>query len=108
MDSSLSFKKLLLQSLVLFSPSLIAAQNTAQDTTADSLQSCLTTAGVRNIIDADSTWSTEAVAWQLCFEPDPASIAYPSDRDQLASSLACARAASVKVSALAGGHSFAA
>lgn len=39
-------------------------------------------------------------------EADPACLAYPADRAQLASSLECARSNDVKVSALRGGHSF--
>jgi FAD/FMN-containing dehydrogenase len=102
MDSSHSFKQLFIQSLILLTPAFAAAQNTT------ALQACLTAAGVQNIIEGDSTWSTETAAWQLRLKPDPAAMAYPADKAQLASSLACAREASVKVSALAGGHSFAA
>ncbi|KAH9214255.1 FAD binding domain-containing protein [Leptodontidium sp. 2 PMI_412] len=102
MDSSLSFKRLLVQSLLFLTPSLALAQSP--------LSACLTDAGVRNIVDTDSTWATEITPWQLRLrtEVDPAAMAYPTDKVQLASSLACARNASVKVSALAGGHSFAA
>ncbi|KAH6715740.1 hypothetical protein BKA61DRAFT_719769 [Leptodontidium sp. MPI-SDFR-AT-0119] len=102
MDSSLSFKRLLVQSLLFLTPSLALAQSP--------LSACLTDAGVRNIVDTDSTWATETTPWQLRLrtEVDPAAMAYPTDKVQLASSLACARNASVKVSALAGGHSFAA
>ncbi|KAH7317902.1 hypothetical protein BKA65DRAFT_109800 [Rhexocercosporidium sp. MPI-PUGE-AT-0058] len=99
MDSSLSFKRLLAYSLLLLTP-LALAQSP--------LSSCLTDAGVRYIVDTDSTWATETSPWQIRLkaEVDPAAMAYPTNKIQLASSLACARNASVKVSALAGGHSF--
>ena len=100
MDSSLSFKRLLVQSLLLLAPSIALAQA--------SLSSCLTDAGVRNIVSADTTWAAETTPWQLRLKPEvnPAAMAYPTDKVQLASSLACARNASTKVSCLAGGHSF--
>ncbi|PVH78519.1 Glucooligosaccharide oxidase [Cadophora sp. DSE1049] len=100
MDSSLSFKRLLVHSLFLLTPSLTLAQSP--------LSSCLTDAGVRNIINTDTTWATETTPWQLRLKPEvnPAAMAYPTDKAQLASSLACARNASTKVSCLAGGHSF--
>ncbi|KAK0111695.1 hypothetical protein ONS95_002039 [Cadophora gregata] len=100
MNSSLSLKGLLVHSLLLLTPALTLAQSP--------LSSCLTDAGVRNIIDTDTTWSTETTPWQLRLKPevDPAAMAYPTDKAQLASSLACARNASTKVSCLAGDHSF--
>jgi hypothetical protein len=102
MDSPHSLKQIFFQSLLILTPALSLAQNTT------SLQSCLSAAGVRNIVDGDSGWSTETAAWQLRIKPDPACMAYPADKSQLASTLSCARKSSVKVSALAGGHSFAA
>lgn len=98
MATSGFLKRILLRSILL--STLVAAQNTT------SLQSCLTAAGVRNILDGDSTWANETVSWQLRYKPEPAAMAYPSDQTQLAASLACAREAGVKVSPLCGGHSF--
>ncbi|KAH8674607.1 hypothetical protein BGZ60DRAFT_526564 [Tricladium varicosporioides] len=73
-----------------------------------SLTACLIDAGISTVIDTNVAWENSTRAWALRFKPDPAAVAYPSNRAQLASTLGCARNSSVKVSALAGGHSFAA
>ncbi|KAH8667900.1 hypothetical protein BGZ61DRAFT_364993 [Ilyonectria robusta] len=103
MDSLLSFKRLAVASLVCLAPSFSAAQNGATDS---ALQSCLTNAGVRNIINSDSTWATEVVQFQKRITPNPACIAFPETNDEIALSLDCARNASVKASALGAAHSF--
>jgi hypothetical protein len=93
-------RSLLIHSLLLLSSTFVAAQNTT------SLQSCLTGSGIRNIAEGDSTWTSETQSWQLRIKPEPTSVAYPSDQEQLAATLVCARNATAKVSPLAGGHSF--
>lgn len=102
MDSSLSLKRII-KSLILLAPALV----TAQDSKAAELQSCLTAAGVENIIEGASTWANATASFQKRITPDPAAVAFPKDQDQLAASLGCARNASVKVSQLGGSHSFA-
>ncbi|KAJ4251435.1 hypothetical protein NW762_011418 [Fusarium torreyae] len=82
----------------------MAANN--YDNTAIALQSCLDDAGVRNIIKSDDTWTENTVQFQKRLKPDPACIAFPKDRDQVAKCLKCARKVSVKVTALGPGHSF--
>jgi hypothetical protein len=52
MDSSRSFKQFLLGAVLFLVPALVSAQNTT------SLSSCLTAAGVRNILDGDSIVAT--------------------------------------------------
>lgn len=103
MDSSRSFKRLFVQSLLLLAPALAAAQ----DSKAAELQSCLTAAGIENVIEGADTWTDATAVFQKRLTPDPAAVAFPQDRDQLAASLGCARNASVKVSQLGGSHSFA-
>lgn len=105
MNSSRSFKRFIAQSLLLLTSTLAAAQDTPGN--AAELQSCLTAAGIENIIEGGSTWDNKTVQFQKRITPDPAAIAYPRDQDQLAASLSCARDASVKVSQLGGSHSFA-
>lgn len=58
MDFSLSLRNVLTQSLFFLAPALIAAQATP-------LSSCLTAAGVRNIVDTATNWTTETAPWQL-------------------------------------------
>ncbi|KAL1627296.1 hypothetical protein SLS56_006431 [Neofusicoccum ribis] len=105
MDSSRSLKRLITQSLLLLTPALAAAQDNAAKATE--LQTCLTAAGIENIIEGATTWADATLSFQKRITPDPAAIAYPKDSDQLASSLGCARNASVKISQLGGSHSFA-
>ncbi|KAK2629517.1 hypothetical protein QTJ16_000337 [Diplocarpon rosae] len=102
MEHPLSFKRVLVNSILL-TPAVAAA-----NATFSVLSSCLTNAGVKNIQSSDTTWATETTPWQLRLkdEVEPAAVAHPADIDQLAETLACARNASVKVSALGGGHSF--
>lgn len=89
-------------SLLALTPS-VAAQSSSAATT---LQSCLQAAGVRSIINTDSTWSAETQEFQKRLTPNPASIAFPEDREQIADALSCARNASVKATALGAAHSF--
>ncbi|KAL0255008.1 hypothetical protein SLS55_009534 [Diplodia seriata] len=103
MDSPHSFKRFLVQSLLLLAPALTVAQ----DSKAAELQSCLTAAGVENAVEGSGTWADATAAFQKRINPDPAAVAFPQDRDQVAASLSCARNASVKVSPLGGHHSFA-
>ncbi|CAJ0548196.1 Ff.00g049500.m01.CDS01 [Fusarium sp. VM40] len=84
---------------------LLTSTALAQDK-AEVLSKCLDKAGVRNIIESDSTWSTEAVQFQKRLTPSPAAIAFPESRDEVASALQCARDAGVKPNALGAGHSF--
>ncbi|KAM0240118.1 hypothetical protein ACHAP5_008093 [Fusarium lateritium] len=100
MDSSPSLRRLAVTLLSLTSTVL------AQDNKALELSTCLDKAGVRNVIETDSTWSTEAVQFQKRLTPDPAAIAFPESRDEVALALQCARDAGVKANALGAGHSF--
>ncbi|KAI6708311.1 hypothetical protein JHW43_009167 [Diplocarpon mali] len=96
-----SFKRVLVNSILFLAPTISAQYPTA-------LQTCLNEAGVKNITPLDSTWTDATTPWQLRLKDEvkPVGVAYPANVEQLASSLACARKNSVKVSALAGGHSF--
>ncbi|KAF4969430.1 hypothetical protein FSARC_3361 [Fusarium sarcochroum] len=101
MDSPLSLRRLVVATLLSLTPTALAQGNKA-----DVLTKCLTSAGVRNIIDTDSTWATETTQFQKRLKPDPAAIAFPEDRDEVALALDCARNASVKANALGPAHSF--
>ncbi|KAH7131344.1 hypothetical protein EDB81DRAFT_906476 [Dactylonectria macrodidyma] len=103
MDSHTSFKRFVVASFLFFAPSFAVAQSS---TAPSALQSCLSNAGVRNIISSDSTWADELVQFQKRIKPNPACVAFPETRDEIALSLDCARNASVKATALGAAHSF--
>ncbi|KAM5349531.1 hypothetical protein ACJ41O_006036 [Fusarium nematophilum] len=97
------FRRFVVTSILCLSPSIVAGQDSSK---AAALQTCLQDAGVRSIVESDSTWADETVQFQKRIRPDPACIAFPESRDQIALSLDCARNASVKASALGPAHSF--
>lgn len=99
MDATRSLRRFVVASLLCLAP-LATAKKAAV------LQSCLTDAGVRNIIETDSSWTAETAQFQKRLKPQPASIAFPETRDEVALSLDCARNASVKANALGPAHSF--
>ncbi|WYZ40011.1 hypothetical protein EsH8_IV_000352 [Colletotrichum jinshuiense] len=103
MDSTLSFRRFAVASLLCLSPALVSAQ---AENKAAALQSCLTTAGVRNVISTDATWAAETTGFQKRIKVDPAAISFPENNDQVALSLDCARNASTSASALGAAHSF--
>ncbi|KAK2031002.1 FAD binding domain-containing protein [Colletotrichum zoysiae] len=70
------------------------------------LQNCLTTAGVRNVISSDATWTNDTSGFQKRIRVDPAAISFPENNEQVALSLACARHASTSASPLGAAHSF--
>jgi FAD/FMN-containing dehydrogenase len=70
------------------------------------LQTRLNDLGVHSIIKFDDTWSENTQQYQKRLKPDPACIAFPRDKSQIAQCLKCAREANVKVTALGPGHSF--
>lgn len=80
-------------------PSLTTAQG------ATTLGSCLASSGVPTLSSSNATWAVESQAWQLRFKTNPALIAHPTTNDQVAAALKCADSCSVKVSAMAAGHS---
>ncbi|CAN9141588.1 unnamed protein product [Alternaria alternata] len=51
-------------------------------------------------------WETVTSPWALRFNPEPAAVVVPRNRDEVAAALACAVEAGVKVSPLNGGHSY--
>ncbi|RSM01992.1 hypothetical protein CDV31_011075 [Fusarium ambrosium] len=99
MDAPRSLRRLVVASLL----SLAVGQDTNKGT---ELNSCLTAAGVRSIVESDSTWATETTQFQKRLKPDPACIAFPENRDEVAAALECARKSSVKANALGPAHSF--
>ncbi|OLN95654.1 putative FAD-linked oxidoreductase YvdP 1 [Colletotrichum chlorophyti] len=103
MDSPLSFRRFAVASLLCLAPAAVSAQ--AADKAA-ALQSCLTAAGVRNVISTDATWADETTGFQKRIKVDPAAISFPENRDQVALSLDCARNASTSASPLGAAHSF--
>ncbi|KAM0273915.1 hypothetical protein ACHAQH_008119 [Verticillium albo-atrum] len=102
MDSTLSLRRLAVASLLCLAPSAVSAQ---ADKSA-ALQTCLTTAGVRNVLSSDASWANETLMFQKRLTAAPAAISFPETRDEVASSLACARESSVKAVALGAAHSF--
>ncbi|KAM0421449.1 hypothetical protein ACHAPT_010803 [Fusarium lateritium] len=98
MDAPRSLRRLVLASLLSLA--------VGQDNKGAELNSCLSAAGVRSIVESDSTWATETTQFQKRLKSDPACIAFPENRDEVAIALSCARNASVKANALGPGHSF--
>ncbi|KXH35945.1 FAD binding domain-containing protein [Colletotrichum simmondsii] len=103
MDSTFSLRRLAVATLLCASPALVSAQ---AENKAAALQSCLTTAGVRNVISTDATWADETTGFQKRIKVDPAAISFPENKDQVALSLDCARNASTSASPLGAAHSF--
>ncbi|KAL0931081.1 berberine-like protein [Colletotrichum truncatum] len=104
MDSTRSFGRFVVASFLYLAPALVGAQDAAGKATA--LQSCLNTAGVRNVISTDPSWADETTGFQKRIKVDPAAISFPENKDQIALSLDCARNASAKATALGARHSF--
>ncbi|CAI6094353.1 unnamed protein product [Clonostachys chloroleuca] len=102
-DSSISLRRLVAISALTIIPSFVGADNSAA---AVELHSCLSNAGVRSIINSDSTWAKETMGFQKRLTYNPACIAFPESNEDVAVSLSCARNASVKATALGPGHSF--
>lgn len=82
-------------------PSFITAQGVT------TLGPCLASSGVPTISSSNASWAMETTPWQLRIKANPAMIAYPTTNDQVAAALKCASSSSVKVSAMAAGHSMA-
>lgn len=85
---------------------LLCLTSTALAAKADTVQSCLDNAGVQATVSTDDTWSNDTVAFQFRLPREPVAVAFPQDKSQVALALACARNASVQVTALGRAHSF--
>lgn len=85
---------------------LLPASALAQTITP--LETCLESKGIPTMGPSNASFAMEAQAWQLRIKTNPAVIAKPESRDQVADTLTCGRDAKVKMSAMAAGHSFAA
>jgi hypothetical protein len=73
------------------------------------LRDCLSNASILPSLTtfSDATnWETVTSPWALRFNPEPAAVVVPRNRDEVAAALACAVEAGVKVSPLNGGHSY--
>lgn len=105
MDSTLSIRRLAVASLLTIASSSTAvlAQNS---TTSAALQSCLSDAGVYNVISIDEEWANATTHFQKRLPASPAAVAYPDTEDEVALALGCARESAVKVSSLGGANSF--
>ncbi|KAM0350864.1 hypothetical protein HYE67_000918 [Fusarium culmorum] len=99
MDSPRSLRRLAV-ALLSLAPTVLAQNK------ADVISKCLDDAGVRNVIDTDSSWAEETVMFQKRLKPDPEAIAFPENSDEIASALKCARESKVKANALGPAHSF--
>ncbi|KAK7535626.1 hypothetical protein IWX49DRAFT_265030 [Phyllosticta citricarpa] len=94
--------------LCILCAALLTVQTQCVTPLETALSSCLTKAGVRNILDGDKTWAQETTPFQLRLKPDPSAIAFPTNRKQIAAALRCAIKNNAKVSCIGGDHSFAA
>ena len=99
MDSLPSLRRLAV-ALLSLTPAVVAQDK------AEVLTKCLDKAGVRNVIDTDSSWAEETVMFQKRLKANPEAISFPENRDEVAASLKCAREAKVKANALGPAHSF--
>lgn len=96
------FYKRSLLGLLCLAPTLVQGQSSS----ADSIQTCLTSAGVQTTISTDETWANDTAAFQFRVPRQPIAVAFPATRDDVAVALGCARNASVKVSVVGRAHSF--
>lgn len=71
-----------------------------------SLESCIAAAGIPSTFSENTTWAQDISPWQLRIRPTPSGVISPTSQEQIASGLACAAAAGVKVAARNGGHSY--
>jgi FAD/FMN-containing dehydrogenase len=88
--------------MLCLAPTLVHGQSSK----ADSIQTCLTSAGVQSTMSTDETWANDTASFQFRLPRLPIAVAFPETKDDVASALGCARNASVKVSVLGRGHSF--
>jgi FAD/FMN-containing dehydrogenase len=88
--------------MLCLAPALVHGQSSK----ADIVQTCLTGAGVQSTISTDESWTNDTASFQSRLPRQPVSVAFPETKDDVASTLGCARNASVKVSVLGRGHSF--
>ncbi|WDK15321.1 FAD binding domain-containing protein [Colletotrichum graminicola] len=98
MDSKHFLRRFFVASLLCLTSAHILDQSNSK---ASELQTCLTTAGVRNAISTDDTWANDTAGFQKRIKVDPAAISFPENNDQIALSLDCARNASTSASVLA-------
>ncbi|EKD20480.1 glucooligosaccharide oxidase [Drepanopeziza brunnea f. sp. 'multigermtubi' MB_m1] len=68
---------------------------------------CLTSKNVPFVVKSDGNWTSYATPYNLRLVYEPAVITVPETPEQVASSVTCAAAASLKVQAKGGGHSYA-
>ena len=84
--------------------SIVAAQD---DSTR--LRDCLTDTSILPSLATfsdESGWGAATSPWSLRFNPEPAAVVVPRNKEEVAAALACAVDAGVPVSALNGGHSY--
>ncbi|KAL2060818.1 hypothetical protein VTL71DRAFT_8870 [Oculimacula yallundae] len=70
------------------------------------LESCIESAGISSSFSTNTTWAADTSPWQLRIRPTPSGVISPTTPEQIASGLACAAAAGLKVACRNGGHSY--
>jgi hypothetical protein len=103
---NLGAKHTLISVTVLFS-SILSGAAAQDDSTKlrDCLSSSSTLASLTIFPDA-ADWQSVTSPWAQRFKPKPAAVVIPGNTDEVATALACAVDAGVKVSPLNGGHSY--
>lgn len=91
--------------LLFFSLGSLLSGAAAQDDSTR-LRDCLTAANLQATFSDASNWQNVTSPWSLRFNPEPAAVVIPRNRDEVAAALACGVDAGVKVSPLNGGHSY--
>ncbi|KAK6586857.1 hypothetical protein PZA11_000147 [Diplocarpon coronariae] len=71
------------------------------------VMACLRASNVPHIVKNSSSWASYATPYNLRLVYEPAVITVPETPDQVSASVTCAAAASLKVQAKGGGHSYA-
>lgn len=73
---------------------------------AETLEACLTAAGIKTSVPASSTWATDIEAWNARISPKPAAVVFPTTEEQVSAALKCASTTGTKVGTLGGNRSF--
>jgi hypothetical protein len=99
-------KHTLISVTVLFG-SILSGAAAQDDSTKlrDCLSSSSTLASLTTFPNA-TDWQSVTSPWAQRFKPKPAAVVIPGNTDEVATALACAVGAGVKVSPLNGGHSY--
>lgn len=73
---------------------------------AETLEACLSAAGITTSLPASETWSNDTLAWNSRLSPVPSAVIFPTTEEEVTAALQCASATGTKVTTLGGNRSF--